>query len=361
MYRLCYITRNYRSLNGAGNKAKTDNECTLQQIGAINLGIHTTHYDNAVATFFLNLASIIRMMFCVRRTDIIVLQYPVKKYYTFLCRIARWRGAKTITVMHDLMALHRHRISISTEASRLSHTDYIIASNDAMKRWIESLGVKCPIGSLGLFDYRSEATPEKRSYDNAKGRHWSIVYAGSVSTRKNTYLLQLAQSDISYDLHIYGKTDRLPGLAQTRHAICHPFTPPEDFIRSAEGDFGLVWDGNSLDNCTGDFGEYLRLNSPHKVSFYLRAGLPVIIWKEAAVAPIIQQEGIGLCIDSMTELDSLLLSVTDEQMQQMQTNIQQVSERLKNGYYLLQAINKALETMSTGQNNHFNNEKPCQS
>ena len=32
-HRLCYISRNYRGTGSAGNKAKTDNEDTLAEIG----------------------------------------------------------------------------------------------------------------------------------------------------------------------------------------------------------------------------------------------------------------------------------------------------------------------------------------
>lgn len=37
-HRLCYISRNYYNLTSAGNKAKTDNEDTLMEMGAVNLG-----------------------------------------------------------------------------------------------------------------------------------------------------------------------------------------------------------------------------------------------------------------------------------------------------------------------------------
>ena len=116
--------------------------------------------------------------------------------------------------------------------------------------------------------------------------------------------------------------------------------PAEDFIAGVEGDFGLVWDGDSTESCTGSFGEYLRWNSPHKVSFYLRAGLPIIIWREAAVASIIEQEGIGLCIDSLSELDTLLPTITPEQMETMRTNVRRISEKLAQGGFLRDALNK---------------------
>ena len=137
MSRLCFLSRNYYGLSGAGNKAKTDIECTLRQMGAVNLGLPTTFYDNKVVAFLLNLMGIVKMVFCLRRGDVLLLQYPVKKYFTFICRVARLRKAKVVVIIHDLMALHRKRITLETELSRLSKGDYVIASNEAMKQWLE--------------------------------------------------------------------------------------------------------------------------------------------------------------------------------------------------------------------------------
>ena len=341
--RLCYISRNYYGLSGAGNKAKTDIECTLRQMGGHNLGLPTTFYDNKVVAFLLNLLGVAKMMCCLHRGDMLLLQYPVKKYFAFICRWARWRGARIVVVIHDLMSLHRKRITLATELQRLSKAHYIIASNQAMQQWLAQQGIQQPMGALGLFDYRSDARPQpsdKVEKDPAHG--WSVVYAGALVMRKNAYLLQLARQAQHFHLHVYGNSSGLPGIEQAPHATCHPFAPADEFIRHGEGDFGLVWDGDSLTTCQGDFGEYLRYNSPHKVSFYLRAGKPVIIWRQAAVAPIIEREGIGLCIDSIDELEQLMQRLTPDDMAAMRRNVERVSQRLAIGKYFEEAMQQAM-------------------
>ena len=340
MSRLCYITRNYRGRNSAGNKAKTDNEDTLQLLGATNLGLPRTFYRNKVVTFFLDLAGVVKYTFSVRQDDIVFLQYPVKKYFAFLCRVAHLRGAKTIALIHDLGSFRRKKLTVEKEIARLMHADYVIASNDQMRHWLEEHGYRHPLGSLGLFDYRSPAENiHKESRLSGRPR---LVYAGALAMRKNAFLLQLARASLTYDLHIFGNLGGLPDMPDNEHIVFHPFTPADDFITNVDADFGFVWDGDSLDSCTGNFGEYLRWNSPHKVSFYLRAGLPVIIWKHAAVAPFIQHEGIGLCIASVGELERILSDITPEQIGQMKTNVRRVAEQLKNGHFLIQALRLAL-------------------
>ncbi len=171
---------------------------------------------------------------------------------------------------------------------------------------------------------------------------FSLVYAGALVMRKNSYLLELAHKAQHFTLHIYGNSDGLPGIDKAPHAVCYPFTPADEFIRSADGDFGLVWDGDSLETCQGDFGEYLRYNSPHKVSFYLRAGLPVIIWREAAVAPIIEHEGIGFTIGSIAELEQRLQGLTSAELEQMRKNVARVSARLASGQFFREALQRVL-------------------
>ena len=335
MKRLCYISRNYRTVNSSGNKAKTDNEQTLQALGAKNLGLHTTFYDSKILTFMLDLCGIVKMMFTVKCGDSIVLQYPIKKYFAFICRVARLRGATTTALIHDLGSMRRKKLTIEKEIRRLMYADRVIASNEMMKGWLKDHGFTKPLGALGLFDYRSKA---ERTVWPEEHECPILVYASALAMRKNSFLLDMARIITNYEVHIYGNRGGLPNLADTDHLKVYSFMPAEDFIDHVEGDFGLVWDGNSLDTCSGDFGEYLRWNSPHKVSFCLRAGLPVIIWREAAVAPIIEKLGIGLCIDSLRELNSLLAAITPEQMQTMRDNVKHVSDQLKDGHFLRTAL-----------------------
>lgn len=338
-YRLCYISRNYRGTGSAGNKAKTDNEDTLMAAGAVNLGLHRTFHRSKVVTFFLDLAGIMKYVFSVRRDDVLLLQYPVKKYFSFICTVARLRGAKTIALIHDLGSFRRKKLTVNKEMTRLMHADYVIASNSVMRQWLLDQGYSHPIGQLGLFDYRS---PEWNNSESPS-QPVSLVYAGGLAMRKNAFLLQMAQKDLPYMLHIYGNRDGLPGMKDNEKMVFHPFMPADEFIRTIDAHYGLVWDGDTTDSCTGDFGEYLRYNSPHKASFYLRAGLPLVIWREAAVAPIVEHEGIGLCIDSLENLDEQLRHVTPSQYATMRSHAQRMAQRLNSGSFLMEAIDHAID------------------
>ena len=49
--RNCYLSRNYKDINGAGNKAKTDIERIMSESGYVNVGFRQTRYTNTVLAF----------------------------------------------------------------------------------------------------------------------------------------------------------------------------------------------------------------------------------------------------------------------------------------------------------------------
>lgn len=344
-FRLCYLSRNYRNITSSGNKAKTDNEQTLREMGAVCLGLPASYHPGKVTTFVLDLMGIVRYMGSVRRGDIIVLQYPVKKYFSFVCRMAHLRGARVIALIHDLGSMRRKKLTVSHEIERLMHADYVIASNATMQQWLVEHGYQHPTGHLQLFDYRSSAVSSLRSNVASLPR---LVYAGALAPRKNTFLLQMDAEAKEYQLVVYGNRDGLPSLKEGRHMKINGFMSPEEFIAGVEGEYGLVWDGDSLDSCTGSFGEYLRLNSPHKASFYLRAGLPLVVWSHSALAPIVESEGMGLVIDDIGQLNSLLPSLSPDHYRKLCENVGRVSHRLATGQYFREALSEAIKMLTVG-------------
>lgn len=343
-HRLCYISRNYYNLTSAGNKAKTDNEDTLAEMGAINLGLRRTVKNSKILAFFLDLVGIIRTCLLLKKGDVLFLQYPVKKYFSFLCNIARLKGAKTVSLIHDLGSFRRKKLTIEKEISRLSHCDYIIASNESMATWLKEHGMKKIVGALGLFDYRSASFNEHTSKVSSKDTT-NVIYAGALSIRKNAFLVELTKSLSTWNLTIVGNKEGLQGLQDNPHVSYRGFLPSEEFISHIDADFGLVWDGDSLDTCSGDYGTYLRWNSPHKVSFNLRAGLPIIIWKEAAVAPIIEKEGVGITINSLADLDNILSHLSQEELTVLKQNAAMMAKKLNQGYFLRNAIQTAMAAL----------------
>ena len=170
---------------------------------------------------------------------------------------------------------------------------------------------------------------------------YTVVYAGGLSQRKNAFLYQLGNVVQDYKVRLYGGGF---DIHQAAHPECFEqmgFVPSNQLIATASGHFGLVWDGDSLEACSGDMGEYLRYNNPHKTSLYIRCHLPIIIWKQAALASFVSQRGIGLCVDSLREIGSALNTLTPERYAEMRHRVEELSLQLSQGHFFRKALGKA--------------------
>lgn len=339
----CFLSRNYKGVSSAGNKAKIDIENTMEKMGFKNIGIRRTYSRNSIVAFILTLCGVLKVFFSIHKNDILVLQYPLKKYFSFVCKIAHLKGAKVITVIHDLGSFRRKALTPKQEIRRLNNSDYIIAHNEKMKLWIEQNGCKAHLATLGIFDYLSTTSANE---DTIPSKPFSVLYAGVLAKRKNTFLYELGEYISSYKLNLYGNGFAIDEAKGTNNIEYKGFVQSDELIATACGDFGLVWDGSSIDACTGNFGEYLQYNNPHKTSLYIRCGLPIVIWEKAALASFVKENNIGICVGSLKELNAIFERLTIQEYMAMKENVIKISNNLACGHYVSTALKKAVSELS---------------
>jgi len=320
------MSRRYANHTTSGNKAKCDYEDVAASMGAVNLGMRRSFGGGKVSTFFLNLCGVVKCTLSLRRGDTLLLQYPVKKYFTFLCRVAHLHGASVLAYIHDLGSMRRRKLTTEQEIKRLNHADHIISANDSMSAWLVENGIRRAVTALGLHTYLTACRPEATTHAATP----SVCYACGFNKRKNTFLMKLGTLKKPFTLHQYGGAPADFPSAEN-NIVQHGTKKPDEFISHSEGDFGLVWDGDSTDGCSGAFGEYLRYNTPHKCSFYLVAGKPLIVWSKSAMAPYVRRLGIGIEVNSLEEIADALASVTPERMATMRSNVAKVAGELATG------------------------------
>ena len=114
---------------------------------------------------------------------------------------------------------------------------------------------------------------------------------------------------------------------------------PEELIANLDGQFGLVWDANTLDTCGGTDGNYLRYNNPHKLSLYIAAGVPVIVWKESALAGFVEKNGLGICVNSLMELPEAISKISASDYDLMAERANEMGKLLRQGIYLQLILN----------------------
>ena len=319
------------------NKPKEDINQIVESMGYRNI-VSTIHGSGAIMRFFTKIWALIAILIRMKKNDILLIQYPMKKFYTPACICTHLKGGKVITLIHDLGSFRRKKLTAKQENKRLSHSDYIIVHNESMKKFLEENGCKVPLHCLELFDYISPASPARYPTPH---QPYKIVYAGGLSPKRNPFLYQLDTHIHNWSMELYGKDFDAIKAKEWKNIHFHGLLHPDKLLETVQGDFGLVWDGNSLDECSGNWGEYLRFNNPHKTSFYLRGNIPVIIWEKAALAPFIKKHRIGFCIDSLKDLNDKLAKLTQGEYMEMKRNAEEIGNKVSKGFFTQQALKTA--------------------
>lgn len=265
--------------------------------------------------------------------------YPLKSaplMKRMMIRGQKQKSLKLIALVHDLDSLRNlHQGgAVYSDANVLPLFDRIICHNEKMKTFLAKKGIpEDKLIPLGIFDYLTEKEPVSHHLEDG------IALAGNLSPEKSRYLSEWLKLPGTLPLHLYGKGlegKTLPGRVRLYGPV-----PPGDLPGILTGGFGLVWDGPSAETCEGDAGSYLRWNNPHKVSLYLASGIPVLIWKEAALADFVKKQGVGLLIGNLKEAEAVIAAVTPEAYCQMKEAAGRIGAELRKGTFLLQALKAA--------------------
>lgn len=292
--------------------------------------IEISHWgNNKSISRIIAIWEIIKITLKIKSEDIIFIQYPMfTPLIKYLFRIINKRCKHIYILIHDLETLRNE--NVIKEHPILTTAEKLIVHNENMKKFVEdSLHPTGKIEILQLFDYISNENPRNECKVN------EIVYAGNLAN--NTFLLGL--SEVLTDpksLLVYGKEESWMKENKIKFSYKGKFLP--DQINNIEGYWGLLWYGDSIYKCTGTMGNYMKYISPHKVSLYLVTGKPVIISKNSALATYIEENKLGITINSLLEIEDKIKALTEEELKSIQENVYKVSFQLKSGAFLSKHI-----------------------
>ena len=339
----------------AWSKARNDVEEILASEGYQPLEIFS-NFDNRS-----NMSTIkkIRAHLCMKKIweeklsilksgDSIFFQFPVVHNSIFLHHILKKlksKGIKIIALIHDMESirliseeklsfLQKLRIKIE-EFEFLKASSYLITPNKYMRKFLEDKKIKVQMGDLEIFDYLISQEIEKKLLEKKVSKKNSIVIAGNLSKEKSAYVYSLP---INLHFELYGVNYIDSKNSQTKNIIYNGSYMADELPFVLNAEFGLVWDGPSVETCEGGYGKYLMYNNPHKASLYLVSGIPIIIWEKAALANFIVENKIGFTISSLNDINEKLEGLSDEEYRVMKQNTIIFSERLSKGFYLKKII-----------------------
>ena len=341
-----YISKNYKAIYGASGKAKTDFEYALQKIGFKNLGFKQSCIPNSAIGAIKNFFGITWALIRLPRKAVLCTQYPINKYRNYILFIARLKNCKIITLVHDVGYLRKRTKNKENELIKVCNSDAIIVHNPNMKQWFLDQGINIPIIVLGIFDYVANELPKQNITIEHKSP-FNLVYAGGYGGNKNSYVYDVDNLKTNYfNLKLYG-TGFEPEKRKVNEAESSVFYagvfPSNEIAYKIKGDFGLVWDGESVNTCSGQYGEYLKFNNPHKTSLYILCGLPIVIWEEAALAPFIKENNLGITISSLAKLDEAFNKLSFQDIATMKKNVLKFQQKVISGSFYKAAVKMALE------------------
>ena len=225
----------------------------------------------------------------------LIIQYPLYSRHIMTVLLNRLSSKKIekIILLHDVTSLRNSIVdheSKKNEIAYFNQCNCLIVHNNKMKMWLKANGVTTPMVNLDIFDYLNPQPILNPKFTN------ELIFAGNLNKAD---FLQKVNNEVTINLYGPNKADSYPNSVSYKGLYS-----AEELPTHLVGSFGLVWDGDSVDGCNGPYGEYLKYNNPHKTSLYLSSGLPVIVWKNAAMANFIIKNNLGLAVNSLNDVNS---------------------------------------------------------
>ena len=329
----------------AGNKARNDVESIVKEEGyhPLVLSVVNWYQMSTLAAQRHKAKAFGQALDQLKHGDELLIQFPMLHhsfFSTHLVKKVQKRGIKVYLLIHDLEVLRhanmtslplKHRIRMYLqEASFLKTADGIIAHNPIMKSVLVDKGIVADkIVSLGIFDYLIPDFQEK----SGQTKDQPMIVAGNLAQEKAGYLYTLPEAPV-YNLYGVGFDE---SRALENETYFGSFLPDELPV-ALEGGFGLVWDGDSVETCSGVFGEYLRYNNSHKASLYLAAGFPLVVWRQSALSRFVLEKECGVAVESLHDLSQVIEELTLDDYQTLLENTKRVGKEIREGYYLRTAL-----------------------
>lgn len=321
--------------NHAGNKARTD----IDKIFASRYDeplVNIVNREGVIDRLFLE--GIKRFYNCRKisnaKNKTYVFQYPcyIKCYRRALEKLVK--NNRTIVIIHDLDFLRSmSKETIKDCINELNTYTVLIVHNNKMREKLEELGVTSAMVTLTLFDYLLE-DPPKTNREKSK----TVAFAGNLAKSEFLKMHEIAQ--LKLRINLYGPNYD-SSLIKSSNILFKGSYTPEVIPFQLEGSFGLIWDGKSIDTCSGSFGEYMKYNNPQKLSLYIAAGLPIICWNQSAISEFVKEHNIGFSVASLNDISDYIDNINFEMYQNYVDNIVKLQRKVIKGNYTSQALKAA--------------------
>ena len=169
-----------------------------------------------------------------------------------------------------------------------------------------------------------------------------------------TQLKSLDSGKLKRELHFAGNPDRFPFIKTWNydmllkvysnqecggnHAQRMGWMPSDRLLLElSKGGFGLVWYGSEYGR------QYLTMNSSLKLSAYLAAGIPVIVPRGISSQCMIEENHLGIAVDTLEEAVEAVKNMTEQEYQEYASAVSQFAPLLQQGYFTKKCFVDAIQ------------------
>jgi hypothetical protein len=239
------------------------------------------------------------------------------------------KGHRIVFILADIDGLKDGRAKkLKAELRLMSLSKYFIVHSNAMAAWLKSQIPLAKTAVIGPFDFLTPVITKQRTKSEI------VCFAGNLAKSK---FLENLSGVSAVHFNLYGEGISEKTLQQNNCSYKGSFLPQE-LPQQLDASFGLVWEGDAIDDAAGALGFYSKLIFHHKLSLYIIAQLPVIVASFSASAAYVKSTGIGWLVDNLEEIPQLISGITEQGYQNALNNLQPVAAEIAKGEHLKKAL-----------------------
>ena len=344
--KIYYISEHSNQELNHGGIGPADIETVLVRNGAIPIRF-PFHFDFSLKAKVARFYYLIKMLFRIRSNSVVVFQHPLyARINILLLKLLQLRKSVTLVcLVADIDGLKDGNENLlQREKHFFKNYKYFILHNPAMGDWFKTFHPTAVCSFLTCFDFLTKETTQPRSKSNR------IVFAGNL--QKSRFLNNLdtwLEKNRSLQLNLYGPhiSDEMLKDSRVEYKGLHQAYALPDLL---EGSFGLIWDGEGIEQPDGSLGNYMRYISHHKLSLYIISHLPVILYEKAGSADMVKKFNIGLTVNSLFEIENKINELPEAEYNRMVRNTYDLAKEITSG----NCFRKALESLLNEKNRSIN-------
>ena len=276
--------------------------------------------------------------------DLVVVQFPMWTHLDFQAEffdhIRAIESIKMVALIHDIPTwmFTRGEEEYDREndfwLQQLKKFDLIMVSNEKEADKLQEDGVRVPMVAMEFWDYFYTGPRQEKKFSK------KLYYISGRDIIGSDY-------KASTPLYLYNKHVAQEVL-DSESVTWLGRKPSDEIVATLDGGFGVVVTDNLKEKSNMNFVYYTQFNNPTKLSTYMAAGLPVITMRKTYHAKIIEERGIGLVVDDLNDIDTVLSQITAQDYHRMVEKMKPWQEAVSEGFFIKRALMTMLRTVELG-------------